>query len=102
VRSSVESPAVLPLDQLRVHHDHLGALRIVEAGDGVEVHRLQKSDQVLVVGLVHGELVHRHVERHVLVERDQALRHSRQLSIVDQRLPAFVLLDFFRALEQSF
>ena len=51
---------------------------------------------MLVVGLVHGELVDRHVERHVLVERDQPLRNARDLGIVDQRLPALVLFDLAR------
>ena len=57
---------------------------------------------MLVVGLVHGEFVHRHVERHVAVERHQALGNARDLGIVDQRLPALVLLDLAGALEQRF
>ena len=57
---------------------------------------------MLIVRLVHRELVHRHIERHVPVERDQPLRNARDLGIVDQRLPAFVLLDLTGALEQCF
>ena len=48
---------------------------------------------MLVVGLVHRELVDRHVERHVLVERHQPLGDARELGIVDQVLPALLLLD---------
>ncbi len=49
---------------------------------------------MLVVGLVHREFVDRDVERHVLVERDQSFGEARDLGIVDQGLPALVLLDF--------
>ena len=72
------------------------------AGNGVEFHRLEEGDQVFVVRLMHRELIDRHVERHVLVERDQPLGNARDLGIVDQRLPALVLFDFAGALEQRF
>ena len=67
-----------------------------------EFHRLEEGDQVLVVRLVHREVVDRHVERHVLVERDQLLRDARLLGVVDQGLAALVLLDLAGALEQRF
>ena len=63
------------------------------AGNGVEFHRLEEGDQIFVVRLMHRELIDRHIERHVLVERDQPLGNTRDLGIVDQRLPALVLLD---------
>ena len=37
---------------------------------------------MLVVGLVNREVLHRHLERDVLVERHQPLGHPRQLGIV--------------------
>ena len=71
-------------------------------GQRGKLHRPQKCDQPLVVGLVHGEIADRHVELHVIVERDQFLRQPRFLGILDQRLAALVLLDLARALEQRF
>ena len=47
---------------------------------------LRKAISVLVVRLVHREVVDRHVELDVLVERDQPLRDARLVGIVDQRL----------------
>ena len=57
---------------------------------------------MLVVRLVHGEVFDRHLERDVLVERDQPLGDARDLGIVDQRLAALVLLDLAGAREQRF
>ena len=68
----------------------------------VEFHRLEEGDEPFVVGLVHGEIADRHVELHVIVERDQLLRHARRFGVVDQRLPALLLLDLGRAEEQRF
>jgi hypothetical protein len=42
---------------------------------------------------VDGEIRDRHFERHVLVERDELLGHARRFGVVDQGLPALVLLD---------
>ena len=42
-----------------------------------ELHRLEEGDQLLVVRLVHGEVLDRHFERDVLVERDQPLGDAR-------------------------
>ena len=70
------------------------------AGDGVELHRLQERDQVLVVRLVHGEVVCDDVERHVLVERHQFLRQPRLLGERGQVLAALGLLDLGCVREQ--
>ena len=70
------------------------------AGDGVELHRLQERDQVLVVRLVHGEVVYGYVERHVLVERHQLLRQPRLLGERGQVLAALGLLDLGCVREQ--
>ena len=55
-----------------------------------------------MVGLVHGEIADRHVELDLIVERDELLRQPRLLGVVDQRLPALVLLDLAGAREQRF
>ena len=61
---------------------------------------MRKAIEPLVVGLVHGEIADRHVELHVIVERDELLRQARVLRVVDQRLPALLLLDLAGAREQ--
>ncbi len=111
-RAEIELAALLPSAgdapagrQLLVRLDLAGidaALLGDAAGDGGEFHRLQKRDEVLVVRLVHGQLVDRHVERHVLVERDQPLGDARDLGIVDQGLAALVLFDLAGARQQRF
>ena len=69
----------------------------------LEFHRLEESDQrSCSPARARARSVDRHVERHVLVERDQPLGNARQFGIVDQRLPALVLLDLAGALEQRF
>ena len=55
-----------------------------------------------MVGLVHGEIADRHVELHAIVERDQFFRQPRFLRVLDQRLPALVLLDLASARQQRF
>ena len=47
------------------------------AHQAVEFHRLEEGDQPFVVGLVHGEIVDRHIELHVIVERNELLRDAR-------------------------
>ena len=54
------------------------------------------------VRLVHREVLDRHVELDVLVERDQPLGDARLLGIVDQRLAALVLLDLAGARRAAF
>ena len=51
---------------------------------------------------MHGELIDRHIERHVLVERDELLGDARDLGIVDQGLAALVLLDLGGTRQQRF
>ena len=86
------------LDRTRIDAGLLGDA----AGDGGELHRLQESDEVLVIRLVHRELIDGHVELHIVVQRHQPLGDARKLGIVDQRLAALVLLDLAGALEQRF
>ena len=84
----------------------LARLDVGELGDAahqrIELHRLEEGDQPLVVGLVHGEIADRHVELHLVVESDELLRQPRLLGVVDQRLPALVLLDLGSTGEQRF
>ena len=68
----------------------------------VEFHRLQKRDQALVIGLVHGEVADRDVELDLIVQRDELFRQPRLFSVVDQRLPALLLFDLRGALKQRF
>ncbi len=56
----------------------------------------------LRVGIMHGEIGERHVERHVGVEGHQRLRQPRLVGILDQRLAALLLLDLAGAREQRF
>ena len=63
---------------------------------------LRKAIEALVVGLVHRQVGERHVERHVIVERDEPFGQPRQLGIVDERLAALFLLDLGGAREQRF
>src|SRR5262249_17772235 len=65
-------------------------------------HRLEESNQALVVGLVHRELRERHLERHVGVERDELLRQPRALGILDQRLATLLLFDLAGPRQQRF
>ena len=68
----------------------------------IEFHRLEECDQPLVVGLVHGQIADRHIELDVIVERNEFFRQPRLLGVLDQRLPALLLLDLGRAGEQRF
>ncbi len=84
-------------------------LRGVETGElrhppreRAELHRLEKGDQALVVGLVHGEVGKRHVERDVGVEGDELLRQPRLFRIVDERLAPLLLLDLGRTRQERF
>ncbi len=67
-----------------------------------ELHLLEERDQLLVLGLMHREVGERHFELHLVVERDELLRDARLLGVVDQRLPALLLLDLAGAREQRF
>ncbi len=49
---------------------------------------------------MHRELIERHVERHPVVEQHELSRDPRLFGVLDQRLPAFRLLDFTGAGEQ--
>ena len=79
----------------------LGGIDAGKLGDAprqpVELHRLEEGDEPLVVGLMHGEIADRHVEHHVIVEGDELLRQARVLRVLDQRLPALLLLDLGNA-----
>ncbi len=77
------------LDLVRVHAGG-GA---DAAGDGGELHRLEEGQQPLRVGILHAELVERHVEIHAAVELDELARDARELGVLDQVLPALGLLD---------
>src|SRR3569833_3739269 len=63
------------------------------ARDGGEFHRLEEGDQVLVVRFVHREFGDVGVERHVLIERYEALGDARLVGDVLERLAALVVLD---------
>ena len=69
-------------------------------GQGVELHRLQEGDQLVAVRLVDEEILQRHVERHVLLERHQLLRQPRLVGEGDEVLAALGLLDLAGALQQ--
>ena len=79
----------------------LGGIDAGKLGDAprqpVELHRLEEGDEPLVVGLMHGEIADRHVEHHVIVEGDELLRQARVFRVLDQRLPALLLLDLGNA-----
>ncbi len=51
---------------------------------------------------MHRKIADRDVERHMIVERDEFLRHPRRFGVVDQRLTALLLLDLAGAAEQRF
>ena len=55
-----------------------------------------------MVGLVHGKIADRHIELDVIVERDEFFRQPRFLGVLDQRLPALLLLDLGRARQERF
>ena len=91
--------------QLRIRLDRAGidaGLLDDAARQRGELHRLEEGDQVLVVRLVHREVRDRHVEVDMLVERDELLGQPRRLGVVDQRLPALLLLDLAGALQAAF
>src|SRR4030095_8249273 len=67
-----------------------------------EFHLLEERDQVFVFGLMHREVGERDFKLYLVVERDQLLRDPRHLGVVDQRLPALLLLDLTGAREQRF
>ena len=98
-RRSLGRPCLQLAIRLDLARIDAGKLRHAPRERG-ELHRLEEGDQVLVVGLMHGEIGERHVERHLVVERDQLLREPRHLGVVDQGLAAFLLLDLAGAREQ--
>ncbi len=71
-------------------------------GERGELHRLEKGDQPLVVGLVHRQLGERHLELDVGIERDQPFREPRLLGVLDQRLAPLLLLDLAGTRQQRF
>ena len=85
---------------------HVGRidLRIIgdAAGEGGELHRLEERDQFARIGLVHREVVERHVELDLVVEQHQLPRNPRLLGILDQRLAPLRLLDLAGAEQQLF
>ena len=91
--------------QLRIRLDlarlDAGLLRDAPRQRG-ELHRLEERDEPLVVRLVHREVVDRHVERDVLIERDEPPRDPRLLGVVDQRLAPLLLLDLAGARRAAF
>ena len=70
------------------------------AGQGGKFHRLQEGDQLARVGLVHREIVERHVELDLVVEQHQLPRNPRLLGVLDQRLAPLRLLDLAGAEQQ--
>ena len=83
---------------------HIGRidLRIVgdAAGEGGELHRLEEGDQLARIGLVHREIVERHVEIDLVVEQHQLPRNPRLLGVLDQGLAPLRLLDLAGAEQQ--
>ena len=61
-----------------------------------------KRGQRLGVGLAHGGLGERHVERHMRIEDHQRLRQPRLVGESDEALAPLVLLDLRGAGEQRF
>ena len=51
---------------------------------------------------MHGEIGDRHIELHILVERDKFLRKPRIIRVLDQGLAALLLLDLAGARQQRF
>ena len=97
------APAPLLFAGIRLHIRRID-LRIVgdAAGEGGELHRLQEGDQLARIGLVHREVVERHVELDLVVEQHQLPRDPRLLGILDQRLAPLRLLDLAGAEQQLF
>ncbi len=68
----------------------------------VEFHRLEEGDEAARVGIMHGEVGERHIERHVRIEGHQRLRQPRLVGVLDQGLAPLLLLDLAGAGEQRF
>ncbi len=89
-----------------IRHD---LFRIRLAGFGhplrqrVELHRLQKGDQLLRVDrMIDDEVVELELHGSLVVEQHKPLGYACLLGELDQRLPPLVLLDLARALEKRF
>ena len=79
----------------------IGAGRLGDAArQRRELHRLQEGDELRPVGLLQHEVVQPLGQRHVVLQPDQLARDARLVGIVDDRLPAFLLLDLAGAGKQ--
>ena len=81
----------------------LGAQPFGDAlGQRRELHLAQEAQQRLGFGIAHAELLHRHLTRHVVLERDQIEREPRLHGELGQPLAALGLLDLAGARQQRF
>ena len=88
------------LDLVGVHLVDFGGA----AGDGGELQRLKKGDQLARIGLVQAKVVEGNVHLHVGAQIHELARHAHEIHHlrIGQSLPALGLLDLASASEQGF
>ena len=72
------------------------------AGEGGEFHRLEESDQLAGIRLVHREVVERHLEIDLVVEQYELSGNPGLLGVLEQGLAPLRLLDLAGAEQQVF